>query len=433
VHSAGGGGWPIDEIPDIVSPTSPRLKDGSRAARSWSREHLVFALAGAGIVLYVLVDTLVALEPGAKRSDHVLAAAVPVAIVAVSVWLYPRLRPGLRAALALSFGALALVGAGVALTDGDWIGVVLGIAGLALCVLGPVVLWRSRRSDGRRRYLRGAFVVVAAGLVAFWVIVPIAFAIVATHRPDGAVARADLGRPYEEVTIHTDDGLELAAWYVPSRNGAAVVVFPDREGTVAQARMLARHGYGVLALDTRGYGESEGDPNAFGWGATKDVDAAIAYLRGRSGVEDGRIGGLGLSVGGEQMLEAAAGNSGLGAVVSEGAGERSVRETFTRGAAAAFVLPQQAVLTAATAVLSGEAPPPSLEQLVPKIAPRPILLIHAGQGNGGEDLNVDYFAAAGEPKELWEIPEASHTGGIEARPGEYGQRVVEFFDRALLG
>jgi hypothetical protein len=44
---------------------------------------------------------------------------------------------------------------------------------------------------------------------------------------------------------------------------------------------------------------------------------------------------------------------------------------------------------------------------------------------------VDYHAAAHEPKELWEIPESGHTGGIEARPAEYERRVVGFFDRGL--
>ena len=91
--------------------------------------------------------------------------------------------------------------------------------------------------------------------------------------------------------------------------------------------MLARHGYGVLLVDMRGYDGSEGDPNAFGWGATNDIDAAVAWLRRRADVDPGRIGGIGFSVGGEQMLEAAAGNARLRAVVSEGAGERSVRES----------------------------------------------------------------------------------------------------------
>jgi hypothetical protein len=42
-------------------------------------------------------------------------------------------------------------------------------------------------------------------------------------------------------------------------------------------------------------------------------------------------------------------------------------------------------------------------------------------------------AAAGRPKAIWRIPEVSHTGGITTRPEEYEQRVVGFFDRALLG
>lgn len=72
-------------------------------------------------------------------------------------------------------------------------------------------------------------------------------------------------------------------------------------------------------LDMRGYAASEGDPNMFGWEATKDVDAGIAFLRRRHDVEAGRIGGIGYSVGGEVMLEAAATNSSLAAVIADGA------------------------------------------------------------------------------------------------------------------
>jgi uncharacterized protein len=90
--------------------------------------------------------------------------------------------------------------------------------------------------------------------------------------------------------------------------------------------MLARHGYGVLLVDARGYDGSDGDPNVFGWGETKDLDAAVRWLQARRDVRDGRIGGIGFSVGGEMMLEAAASNTALRAVVSEGAGERSIRE-----------------------------------------------------------------------------------------------------------
>jgi hypothetical protein len=48
-------------------------------------------------------------------------------------------------------------------------------------------------------------------------------------------------------------------------------------------------------------------------------------------------------------------------------------------------------------------------------------------------LNSDYYRAAFDPKTLWKIPEATHVGGLQARPREYEQRVTRFFDRALLG
>jgi hypothetical protein len=44
-----------------------------------------------------------------------------------------------------------------------------------------------------------------------------------------------------------------------------------------------------------------------------------------------------------------------------------------------------------------------------------------------------YYQAAGQPKQLWEVPGAGHTGGIGAMPQEYEQRIVAFFDDALLG
>jgi pimeloyl-ACP methyl ester carboxylesterase len=340
---------------------------------------------------------------------------------------------------------LALTGAGVAVADAadggpgrdDWTGFLLVPAGLALCVLGGWLLWSSRK-PGRYRFARRALIAVVAALAVYWVVFPAAFSIVATQKPRATIEAVDLGRPYEQVTLLTSDGLELVAWYVPSVNGAAVIAFPGRTGPVEHARMLARHGYGVLLLDMRGQGESEGDANAFGWGSAKDLDAAIAYLQARSDVEEGRIGGLGLSVGGEQLLEAAAGNPGLKAVVSEGAGWRSVRESFAREDVSVWQVwlqvPQDAVLTAATAVLSGDPPPPSLEDLVSRIAPRPVLFVYGEKDNGGERaLTPAYYEAAAPPKQLWEVPGAGHTGGIDARPQEYERRIVAFFDAALLG
>jgi fermentation-respiration switch protein FrsA (DUF1100 family) len=409
------------------------------------RERLLFTVSCAAIAAHVLVEAFVALEPGTDRRDHLLAALVPLALLGTAVLLYLRLKAGLRASVALMLGMLALVGGAVAVVDAtqagpsgdDWTGFLLLPAGLVLCVLGIMTLWRSRKPYGRR-WLRRAGLVVVAVAVAYWIVLPIGFAIVATDKPRATVEPADLGRPSETVALRTSDELELSGWYVPSQNGAAVIAFPGRTNPVEHARMLVRNGYGVLLLDMRGQGESEGDPNGFGWGSAKDLDAAVAFLEARPDVDAGRIGGLGLSVGGEVLLEAAAGNGAIQAVVSEGAGLRSVRETLAREGVTPLLvwlqLPNEAVLTAATAVLGGDAPPPSLEQLAAQIAPRPVFFIYAGEGQSAEiALTPAYHAAAGEPKTLWEIPEAEHTGGIDARPQEYEDRVIEFFDEALLG
>ena len=403
------------------------------------RQRHVFAAAAAVVALHTITDAFVAREPGIRPTDHIVPGLLPLALLAAAgagFWLG---RAGLRALLALVLGVLAVEGFALAVADARAVGVrgehwtafALAPAGLALIGLGLVLLWRSRKRHGRR-YVRRPLIGFAAVLGVYWVVLPVGIALMATHRPQETVEAVELGRESRAVALRTVDGLDLHGRYVTSRNGAAVIVFPGNASRAAQARALVRHGYGVLMLDPRGYAESEGDPNMFGWSGATDVDAGVAFLAQRADVRDGRIGGLGFSVGGEVMLEAAARNPALRAVVADGAGERSVRESILRGPAGWPSLPSYLVQTAAVAVLSGDWPPPSLVDLVPRIAPRPLLLIGAGSDNGGEDLQPHYFAAAKQPKAFWKIPEAGHTGGYAARPRAYALRLTAFFDAALL-
>jgi hypothetical protein len=120
-------------------------------------------------------------------------------------------------------------------------------------------------------------------------------------------------------------------------------------------------------------------------------------------------------------------------VVSEGAGERSVKESALLGARGWLNLPMAAVQTAAVAALSGHAPPPALDDAAADVAPRPLVRIYGSNGQAAErELNPIYFEAAREPKVFWEVEGAGHTGGIDAQPSEYERRVISFFDEALL-
>ena len=78
-------------------------------------------------------------------------------------------------------------------------------------------------------------------------------------------------------------------------------------------RVLARDGYGGLMLDRRGAHESKGDYNARGWGGEPDLEAALEYIVARSDVDRERIGGIGLSVGGELLLQTTARDDRLSA------------------------------------------------------------------------------------------------------------------------
>ena len=70
---------------------------------------------------------------------------------------------------------------------------------------------------------------------------------------------------------------------------------------------------------------------------------------------------------------------------------------------------------------------------MPKIAPRPCSSSTASTASPTrEPANRAFYAAAREPKEIWEVPDGRHIGGVDAQPQEYERRVVGFFDRALL-
>ena len=169
----------------------------------------------------------------------------------------------------------------------------------------------------------------------------------------------------EQVELRTSDGLTLHGSYVPSQNGAAVIVAFGRKGTQRPARMLVRHGYGVLIFDRRGEGESDGDPNPYAWNEGElDLLAAIDFLERRPEVEPGRIGGLGLSVGGETFLQTAARSEDVRAVVSEGASARSVGELVSVPGSPPVPVAINTGITAGTAVFSDAAPPPHLIDLV---------------------------------------------------------------------
>lgn len=397
------------------------------------------------VSLHVLVDSFADTRPGVGATDHLVSGVVPLVALGLVMWGSGRLPRRRSAALTALLGVSVAIGClaaqASALVQGDVRGATItgasaGAAGVALVVAGLAELVVSRRRDGTRprRWARRAGAVALGFVSVLFVAAPLGLGYVVANRSDPVGATPWLGGTAIDTILRTADGHGIAASYVPSTNGAAVIVGPGRTGAqvVSRARVLVEHGYGVLVFEPRGHGASEGDPNLLGWDGAADVAAAVDFLQRRPDVAGGRIGGLGLSVGGEMMIEAAAHHAGLRAVVSEGAGTRWVAEDLHSSFPSILIqLPFSTAATVATAVFSDSLPPARLETLVDDVAPRPLLLIWTSRGVGGEWFNPLYFDRAGEGAEIWEIAESAHIDGLRTRPEEYERRVVDFFDRAL--
>jgi len=109
------------------------------------------------------------------------------------------------------------------------------------------------------------------------------------------------GLAFEAVTLATDDGENLAAWWVPAERAAGtVLIFHGNAGNISHRldylAMFHRLGYASLIVEYRGYGESTGSPSE--QGTYRDAEAAWRWLASEQGVVPGDIVIFGESLGG---------------------------------------------------------------------------------------------------------------------------------------
>jgi pimeloyl-ACP methyl ester carboxylesterase len=420
-------------------PSSPPLKRGRRARLAGLERPLL--LAGLALVALHLLDLAFS---GPDTSLPALLAIV--AVPAAWALAQPRVTRPTRLAfgvliglLTCSFGVVShglhVVNSGPDWTDVTGVGMIAG--GLLLVAAGLTAIAAPRRAPRRRalgwRLAHGAGWLAAVPVFALLAVMPFAMALMVTHAPRWEIQESSLGIAHQEVTIETADGRELSAWYVPSRNRTAVLLSHgsggSRERVAAHVRMLARHGYGVLALDNPGNGESQGHSNGLGYNAQPAVDAALRWLSRRPDVDPQRIAGFGSSLGAEVLLETAAREPRLRAVVADGAtrpmdAHRVGHPALTERAFAAVAM--QAVRG-----ISGMREAPSLIGIMPRIAPRPVLLIAGGGAPDEIPANRLYRDAGGSTAQLWELADTGHTAGLRTHPAEYERRTTAFLDRAL--
>ena len=249
------------------------------------------------------------------------------------------------------------------------------------------------------------------------------------QRPDSETPEL-YGIRYEDVRLVANDGIELAAWYIPPENGALILVAHGYGDTRSASwfALFAQNGYGVLAWDFRAHGESEGDLCTLGYYEALDVEAALEFGMQQPGVE--HIGAWGGSMGGVAVIEASSRREEIEAVAVDSAFP-TLEDELGMAVRSGVFRPFIRLFAEMETRLDMDMLRPV--ERIGEISPRPVMIIQ-GEADGAipEDSAKRLYESAGEPRYLWTEAGVGHVGMFGAYPEEYEERVVGFFDELLL-
>jgi len=221
---------------------------------------------------------------------------------------------------------------------------------------------------------------------------------------------------YEDIQLKASDGVKLHGWFFPGsrREHVAFLVFHGNAGNICHRlhfyETWLELGVSVFAFDYRGYGQSEGTPSEDG--TYLDGQAAYAWLRQRGFAPEDIIL-LGKSLGGSIASEVA---------LREKVGGLILQNTFSSipdvGRELFPFLPVRLI--------------GSIRYETVKKLPRihvPVMVMHS---RGDDFIRFSHaernFAAANDPKMLWEI-HGNHNGTIEAGRAHYLKGLQTFLDQ----
>lgn len=267
------------------------------------------------------------------------------------------------------------------------------------------------------------------------------------------------GLGYTNVTFPArGDGVQIRGWIIPgvlpdgklTDDRILIVVHGTWQnrtdpaaGLLTLSADFAKHGFAVLALDLRGMGESPPAPLSMGYFEQRDVLGAVDFIHNGSWPypELGRprvIGGWGVSLGAATLLFAASQEEAIRAVVSDCAYADIVpifeAQIPQEGGAPALFTPGTLVAAQALYGVNFWAVRPV--DVIARIAPRPILLIHGTADTFVPPVNMsELYAAASAPSnaqvQQWLVPGAKHAQSFHTMGDLYVTRVVDFFTAAL--
>ncbi|MGO9454245.1 MAG: alpha/beta hydrolase [Candidatus Binataceae bacterium] len=243
---------------------------------------------------------------------------------------------------------------------------------------------------------------------------------------------AAFGADFENVRIPIARDNAVAAWMIPGKLPAAVLLVPPAGGTrrtmLPCAKFLHDAGYPVLAIDS---GDDAKSGTTWGWRERLIVLSAASELK-RRGFK--KIGALGVSEGAAEILMDQASGASFAAIVSDSA-YGSLSAMLERVPSLAVLNPalQRTALWEAGFFLGH-----SIWKIDPLKAARDlgsteILVIHNQDDKIVPVSDAQAISsAAGNRSELWIVPGDGHGDAIYEVPAEYASRVLKFLAQNLL-
>ena len=239
---------------------------------------------------------------------------------------------------------------------------------------------------------------------------------------------------FRDVTFPANNGLTLFGRFIAGRNHATIILTHGLGSSsldlVLLGRLLVRAGFGVLLLDLRAHGNSQGDTSTFGLRESDDVVSAVNYLLTRIDVHGDKIGAYGFSLGAQAVLRGALKTNKIHALALEGLGPAVLSDHggMPRSVMSWVNYPFNWLYYPIYHFMAGGRAEGVL-QVIGKLAPHPLFLI----ANGEKDITFNrlFYQAANDPKQIWELPGSQHGSALAQDPDEYMKRIISFFNTSL--
>lgn len=242
--------------------------------------------------------------------------------------------------------------------------------------------------------------------------------------------------PVEAVKIPAGLDHKVHGWLAKGVRGQGMVLLvhsvrSNRLEMLGRARFLKEQGYGVLLIDLQAHGETPGKRITFGFRESKDVKAAVTYLRDNFAHE--RIAAIGITLGAAAILLANPPPK-LDAVVLESLHPAFAEAVENRlklhlGEFGVWIKP---LLLSYLSLLLNV----SIDELNPidRISnlAAPVLLISGTHDRDTTQSEAErLFEAAPQPKELWIVPGAGYSNMHTYNRGSYEDRISSFLSKHL--